>query len=295
MDISSAYTLTDPATGNLSLKLFSFENNNHFDHIQHNNYYSVIWLHQGSGKLKSDFSSYDFDDNNLLAFAPYQPFMLCASSQLSGVALQFHPDFFCIHMHHKEVSCNGVLFNNIYQAPYVKVDDSSAVTFRMIIEQMKMEMRQKELAQYDALISYLKIFLVTASRLKIQQQEALNALSESQYKEPLVLQHLKDAIENNYKIKHSAGDYAALLNISTKALGRIAKIHFNKTITHLIAERIIVEAKRELYMTNKSVKEIAYELGYEDEFYFSRFFKTNTDISPQMFRNTVGFGRDLVL
>jgi AraC family transcriptional activator of pobA len=295
MDTSSAFTITDPATGNLALKLFSFENNNHFDHLQRNNYYSIIWLHEGKGKLKSDFSSYDFEENNLLAFALYQPFMLCASSQLSGVALQFHPDFFCIHMHHKEVSCNGVLFNNIYQAPYVKVDDSSAAIFNMIIAQMKTEMQHKELAQYDALVSYLKIFLVTASRLKIQQQEALNSLSDSQYKEPAILQHLKDAIESNYKMKHSASDYASLLNISPKALGRITKTHFNKTLTHLIAERIIIEAKRELYMTSKAVKEIAYELGYEDEFYFSRFFKANTDISPQMFRNTVGFGRDLVL
>jgi AraC family transcriptional activator of pobA len=295
METSSAFTITDPATGNLALKLFSFENNNHFDHLQRNNYYSIIWLHEGKGKLKSDFSSYDFEENNLLAFALYQPFMLCASSQLSGVALQFHPDFFCIHMHHKEVSCNGVLFNNIYQAPYVKVDDSSAAIFNMIIAQMKTEMQHQELAQYDALVSYLKIFLVTASRLKIQQQEALNSLSDSQYKEPAILQHLKDAIESNYKMKHSASDYASLLNISPKALGRITKTHFNKTLTHLIAERIIIEAKRELYMTNKAVKEIAYELGYEDEFYFSRFFKANTDISPQLFRNTVGFGRDLVL
>lgn len=59
----------------------------------------------------------------------------------------------------------------------------------------------------------------------------------------------------------------------------------------MISERIIIEAKRELYLTNKAIKEIAYELGYLDEYYFSRFFKTNADISPQMYRDTVGFGR----
>lgn len=47
----------------------------------------------------------------------------------------------------------------------------------------------------------------------------------------------------------------------------------------------------ELYLTNKAVKEIAYELGYDDEYYFSRFFKNNVDISPQVYRDTVGFGR----
>ncbi len=72
---------------------------------------------------------------------------------------------------------------------------------------------------------------------------------------------------------------------------KIFKTHFNKTLTDLISERIIIEAKRELYLTHKSIKEIAFDLGYNDEHYFSRFFKVNADVSPQMFRETVGFGK----
>jgi AraC family transcriptional regulator, transcriptional activator of pobA len=53
-----------------------------------------------------------------------------------------------------------------------------------------------------------------------------------------------------------------------------------------------IEAKRELYLTNKKVKEIAFELSYEDEHFFSRFFKKNTQISTQQYRETVGFGRE---
>jgi len=82
-----------------------------------------------------------------------------------------------------------------------------------------------------------------------------------------------------------------LLNISPNALARITKSYFNKTLTDLITERIIIEAKRELYLTNKTVKEVAWELGYEDEYYFSRFFKKNVNISPQIYRQTVGFGK----
>ena len=44
-------------------------------------------------------------------------------------------------------------------------------------------------------------------------------------------------------------------------------------------------------MTSKTIKEIAWQLGYADEHYFSRFFKTNTDTSPQSYRDTVGFGK----
>lgn len=84
-----------------------------------------------------------------------------------------------------------------------------------------------------------------------------------------------------------------MLNISSKALAKITKNHFNKTLTDLISERIIIEAKRILYSTNKAVKEIAFELGYVDEHYFSRFFKNNADISRQLYRDTVGFARGI--
>lgn len=283
-------TLVNPQNGNLAFKIFSFESNDFFDHIQRNNYYSLIWVHEGKGRLKADFSEYGFSANDLLAFSPYQPFMLMPGKTLSGTAIQFHPDFFCIHRHQAEIACNGVLFNNIYQPPLVAVDGQAEANFRMLIGQMKTEMQHAALAQYELLISYLKIFLITAARLKTaQQKEALAAVSES--KEPFILQSLKDAIEQNYKEKHSASDYAALLNITPKALAKISKTYLNKTLTDLIAERIIIEAKRELYLTNKPVKQIALELGYEDEYYFSRFFKNNTDISPQIYRNTVGFDR----
>lgn len=160
----------------------------------------------------------------------------------------------------------------------------------MLIEQMKTEIQNPALAQYEVLISYLKIFLITAARLKVQQRsEMMQSIKD--LKEPFVLQNLKDIIEKDFRTKHSASDYAKTLNISTKALAKITKMHLNKTLTELISARIIIEAKRELYLTNKAIKEIAYELGYDDEYYFSRFFKANADVSPQLYRDTVGFGR----
>lgn len=288
----STYTLVNPQNGNLAFKLFTFEDNSHFDHIQRNNYFSLIWVQAGNGKVKADFTEYDFVANSLFAFSPYQPYMFAATKSIKGTAICFHPEFFCIHKHHKEVSCNGVLYNNIYNPPFVKVDNAAATTLQMLCEQIKTEMQNTELAQHELLVSYLKIFLITASRLKVQQQaQAAEAIKDN--KEPFILQKLRDAIEENFKTKHSPSDYAAMLYITPKALAKITKTHFNKTLSSLINERIIIEAKRELYLTDKTVKEIAYELGYEDEYYFSRFFKVNADVSPQLYRDTVGHGKAL--
>ncbi len=289
MGSQTSQTLINPQNGNLAFKLLPFEDGSYFDHVQRNNYYSLIWVREGEGKVKADFAEYEFNKNSLFAFSPYQPFMF-AARKIKGLAIHFHPDFFCIHKHQTEVACNGVLFNNIYLPPYISIDEASTSSLNILVEQMKVEMKNTALAQYEILVSYLKIFLITTSRLKVEQQpKALEVMSD--LKEPFILQTLKDAIEKDFKKKHSASDYAETLNISAKALAKITKGYFNKTLTELISERIIIEAKRELYLTKKTIKEIAYELGYEDEHYFSRFFKTNAEISPQVYRETVGFGR----
>jgi AraC-like DNA-binding protein len=288
----SNFTLINQQNGNPAFKLFSFEGNDFFDHLQRNNFFTLIWVMEGAGKVNADFDGYSFEANSLFTFAPYQPYVFTTTKLIKGIAIYFHFDFFCIHKHQKELELNGVLYNNVYQPPFVKVDENSAATFKMLCEQIEAEMQHAALAQHELLVSYLKIFLITASRLKIEQQPKVAEMVKDS-KEPFILQKLKDAIEENFKTKHTASEYADLLYISPKALAKITKTHFNKTLSSLINERIIIEAKRELYLTDKTVKEIAYELGYEDEFYFSRFFKVNAEVSPQLYRDTVGFARGM--
>jgi AraC family transcriptional regulator, transcriptional activator of pobA len=290
----SAFTLINPQNGNPAFKIFPFEDNSYFEKLQRNNFFTLIWVMNGSGKVNANFNEFDFEGNSLFAFAPYQPYMFSAEIPVNGIAIYFHFDFFCIHKHQKELELNGVLYNNAYQLPFVRVDEDSAATFSLLCEQIKTEMQVPALAQHELLVAYLKIFLITATRLKILQQPQAAEMTKDN-KEPFILQKLKDAIEENYKKKHSASDYADLLYISPKALAKITKTHFNKTLSSLINERIIIEAKRELYLSNKTVKEIAYELGYDDEYYFSRFFKVNAEVSPQMYRDTVGFGRGVLV
>lgn len=284
----TAFTLINPQTNALAFKIFEFEDDSYFREKRNDNYYSILVVTRGGGSLKADFAEYAFNDSSLMCFSVYQPFIIKAEAEFKGVSLNFHPDFFCIYKHQKEVACNGVLFNNIYKAPIVQLQSGELFALLMLINQLQDEMQVPGVAQYELMVSYLKIFLINASRIKLNQEA--NPLPASQ-KEPFILQTLKDAIEEHYRTKRSASDYADLLNISPRALNRISKLHFNKTLTDLIAERVIIEAKRELYLTSKSVKAIASELGFQDEFYFSRYFKNNTQVSPQLYRNTVGFAR----
>lgn len=290
MAAQNVFTMINSQNGNLAFKVMHFEDNSHFDHLQRLNYYSIVLITEGNGRLNVDFSEYGIKANDVLFFATYQPFMISASEPIKGIVIYFHSDFYCIHNHQKEVACNGILFNNIYEAPVLSMDAKNLESFLFNIDLIKEEMKAAELAQHELLISYLKIILINLTRVKVKQTSEL-IVNYNNEKEPFLLQNLKDAIEMHYKVKHSASDYADLLNIAPNSLAKITKTHLNKTLTHLISERIIIEAKRELYLTSKSVKEIGYELGFNDEYYFSRFFKTNANVSPQLFRENVGFAR----
>lgn len=286
----SVYTLVNEQNGNLAFKLFEFDNNSYFDHIQRNNYFTLILIISGEGIATVDLCDYSFKENTLFTFYPYQPFMLQSEKPIIGISIQFHHDFFCIYRHHKEIAANGILFNNVYQQPFIDLNELSKSSILNLINGIANELKNDAFRKDEVLISYLKILLVTATRIKLEQQTIENSETVN-IKQQFVIQNLKNAIEDNFRTKHSASDYADLLNQTPASLARITKNHFNKTLSDLITERIIIEAKRELYLTDKTIKEIAYELGYEDEYYFSRLFKNKTDISPQIYRNTIGFNR----
>ncbi|WP_183576118.1 helix-turn-helix domain-containing protein [Mucilaginibacter sp. X5P1] len=280
--------LFNPQSKSLVFKVFTFESGDYFNSLKQYNYFSVILTLAGKGSLIADISEYSFKENSLMCFSLYQPFKIKCEKGFKGIMVNFHPEFFCLHKHRNEVSCNGVLFNNIYESPITSLTTDEVQYLLTIITGLKVEMERPGTPQTEVLISYLKILLINASRIKIEQRHLGYVAIE---KGPVILNSLKDAIEEHFKSLHSSGDYAKLLNISTAALNKISKTHFNKTLSNLIADRIIIEAKRQLYLTSKPVKLIAYELGFNDEFYFSRFFKSNVAISPQFFRDTVGFDR----
>ncbi len=281
------YVLMNKQSGQPVFKLFYFEDLCLFREVQRLNQYSLIWIQEGQGKATVDYNTFDYDEHTLFSFTPYQPFLFGAEEKSKGYVIHFHSDFFCIHKHHQEIACNGILFNNLYDVPFVKVTESATDSFGMIIKEIQRDIDNDPLAMNESVLSYLKLFLIHASRLRQEEESP----KEEKEEEAFIPQKLKDMIEAHFRTMHTPKDYANSLHISQKALAKISKKYFNKTMTALIADRVIMEAKRELYLTSKPVREIAYELGYEDEFYFSRFFKKNTSITPTMFRQTVGFAK----
>jgi AraC-like DNA-binding protein len=279
-------TLVNPVDQQLAFRIRSFDDDSGLSEVQRQPFSSILWVKEGAGNLQVDFAAYDLQKDAVLFLSPFQPFSIKAETSVKGLIIDFHTDFFCLMKHQKEAAFCGLLFNNIYDPPFITLSDKEAALFELLTEQLIEEVQKNELAQHELLVSILKIMMIHSCRLRlVQQASARESLQENDH--PYVLQNLKEAIDKHFREKHSANEYAEVLNISAKALAKITKQHFNKTLTDLIAERIVIEAKRDLYMTTKQVKEIAYDLGFKDEYHFSRYFKNNTTVSPVIYRKTL--------
>jgi AraC family transcriptional regulator, transcriptional activator of pobA len=274
--------LYDPRNGDLSLRIEPLHVPTGGFELSRSNYFSVHWIQDGGGVFWADFGRYAFGSNSLLFLVPYQLSRFESTESVRGLTVQFHANFFCIETHHEEVGCNGILFNDLYGFPVVRLSDADVQAVARLFEDMGRELRGGALAHSEVLVSFLKILLVQATRLKLQQQDLSRQPASTV---PAELGRLQESIETHFRLRHAPADYAELLSIGPKSLARLVKTHLRKTLTELIRERIVKQAKWELLHTVKPIKQIAMDLGFDDIFYFSRLFKRVTGCSPTFFRD----------
>lgn len=113
------------------------------------------------------------------------------------------------------------------------------------------------------------------------------AITEPQKDKVEIFKRFKKLLEENY-IEYAYADlFADVLQVSQKKLNSIAKNFSGKTACQLVEEKIVSVSARLLATTAKTIKEIAWELGYEDQYYFSRMFKKQTGHSPRRYRNLI--------
>jgi AraC-like DNA-binding protein len=274
--------LYDPRQGEAAFRL---ERTAHlgaaFARPQRSNHFTVVFIEEGEGQFHADLQQVPFSAPCLLFFNPYQTLFSICEGSCAGTLLRFHANFFCIEAQHAAVGCNGVLFNQLSGQPRVGLDVDAAAEFRALLAQMEQEMSASDLAHAEALVSLLKLFLIKATRLKLEQQPQA---AQPKGGHPEVLAGLSALIERSFRERHDPAFYAAALHMTPKNLGRIVKTHLGRTLTDLIRERLLKEAKWLLLHTDKPVKEIARAAGFGDEFYFSRLFKRATGFAPTEFR-----------
>ncbi|KGN72342.1 hypothetical protein HQ47_10420 [Porphyromonas macacae] len=243
-----------------------------------------IFLFEEGASFTVDGTVYKTNGNTVLFLSPYQSLVWIQQPKACR-KLSFHSDFYCIEYHKYEVACNGLLFNNAYLKPYVEISDTLFRHLYRITNHIRKERhRKKEEQPFTSSIikSYLQLLLALCSR----EKEAL----EGQHSTIIDRQALlfEQLLEKHHLSERRVCFYADQLGVSSEVLSRKSRQAFRKTPTQLIQDRVIIAAKRLLHLSDKSIKEIAILLNFQDEFYFSRYFKKATGLSPKHFRDEVG-------
>ena len=100
----------------------------------------------------------------------------------------------------------------------------------------------------------------------------------------LLLKHFQRLIEQNFRSLRLPKAYAELLYITPNHLNALCQDLLGKTAGEIIRDRVLLEAKRLLTNADMNVSEIAYELQFQDNSYFNRFFKKYEGVTPEDFR-----------
>lgn len=242
--------------------------------------YRVLWILEGEALFHVDTVPIVVKQNQMIFFTPHNEVRLDSSSSYQLISFAFNREFYCINDHDKEVSCYGHLFYGSSSAPVITLCEKDQKSMGLLFQVLQEEFEYKDHIQGEMLRILLKRLLIKSARLlkdTIVQPDMNDAHMD-------VIRQFNVLVEMHFKEKHQVKEYADMLFKSPKTLSNYFAQYNDKSPLQVIHERIILEAKRQLQNTSKTVEEITYELGYTDAAHFSKFFKKHTGKSPNIFK-----------
>lgn len=239
---------------------------------------SLLWFEDDQTHLNIDAIDYSFENNQIISLTDFHQIEIKQMGKLK--LLRFNKPFFCIVDHDSEVGCKGVLFYGSSSLPILNLKPADIEILQAVWKMLLLEMVAKDNLQLEMLQMMLKRILILCTRIYKNQLD-YQQIDEKQID---LIREFNFLVEQHFRTKHSVEEYALLLYKSPKTLANLFKKTGNKTPSQFIQSRIMLEARRLLRYTDKSISEIAYEIGYEDIQSFSRFFKKQEGESPSDFR-----------
>ncbi|PMH31097.1 AraC family transcriptional regulator [Vibrio lentus] len=237
-------------------------------------YWELVWCVDNLGSQSIDFVDYDNKVGRIFTIAPGQ----VHRSELVGEnarLLVFTPGF--VKTNHRNTQLVDTVFA-MHQSrpPYLDCNEEGnrylLPIFTMIKEECDREDNDWDLVE-SLVNSFLRYILRFATQSSLKGEVRDSRVNK-----------VVDLIEQHYTTHKHCEFYAQALSITNKRINEIVKAERGKTVTQLIHDRTILEANRELIFSTKTIKTIAFELGFEDPAYFSRFYRGQMKESPAEFR-----------
>ncbi|GAA3587510.1 AraC family transcriptional regulator [Flavivirga amylovorans] len=242
--------------------------------------YTFIRTKDSITEIIVDSIPYKIEPNSVLALTNIQYLQFIEGKDL--VVYQFNREFYCIKDHDQEVGCAGLLFFGNEHMPLICLNGKERTKFDTLHEVFVDELETKDNIQAEMLRMLMARFIIKSTRI-LKAKDNIEETPISKDSKTELLRSFNLLVESHFRKEHSVGFYADKLFKSPKTLSNtFAKL--NTSPLKIIHERLVLESKRLLVYTNKTAKEIAFEIGFEDASHLSRLFKKHTDLSPSDFK-----------
>lgn len=236
---------------------------------------NTIVLNTGEAqKVTIDKVVYTMPPDTILPLVANQTFYFEAPENL--VTWQFNRDFYCIADHDAEVGCVGFIFYGIDHPFFIPLSPEEMTGISHIRTQCIEDMHVEDNIQGEMLRTTLKRLIIYITRIARQRTECYRRQGVDRMD---IVRQFNLLLEVHFRTRHEVQFYARTMNKSPKTLTNLFGLCNYPPPSELIRRRIILEAKRYLYFTDKSAKEVAEDLGFTSAAHFSRFFKSGTGMN----------------
>lgn len=254
---------------------------NYFEQKSDFTFHTIAWNRGQAQQVIIDEIEYEFAANTILPIMLNQSFKFERAEDI--VAWQFNREFYCILNHDAEVGCVGFIFFGPSSTMFVNLDEEHTEKMQRLLELFIEEYESEEDIKGEMLRMLLVRLIIQTTRLAKKQYLGTTEVIEEKFN---LLRQYNLLVEIHFRKERQVQFYAGLLHKSPKTISNIFSLYSKKTPLQIIQERVITEAKRLFYYTDKSVKEIADDLGFEDVAHFSKFFKNCTSQNPSELKKT---------
>ena len=238
----------------------------------------LLWFKSDHNLLVIDGIEYTFNTDDIISLTEFHKVEV--KEIHDSKLLRWNKDFFCVLNHDSEVGCKGILFYGASDLPVMQLSEPDAEKLDTVWKMLEQEMESNDGLQEEMLQMMLKRILILCTRIYKSQTDYVKVDKPNSD----IIREYNFLVEQHFKVKHTVADYAEMLFKSPKTLSNLFKKMGNKTPLQFIQDRKMLEARRLLSYTDKSVSEIGYELGFSEVQSFSRFFKKQAGMSPADFK-----------
>ena len=242
-------------------------------------FYHFVYVKKGTGRHWVDMVPYYLKPDTFYITVPEQVH-LAEEVTLTGTLIFFKRDYFALN--NKWGLEDLPVIKNSHKAYELILQFEEVKYIEDLLEKLHAEYEKENLFQQEMLDTYMQALLIYLSRIYECQYENSIPVPNRQ-----LLTRFQECIKVRFKELHEVAAYAKLLNISTSHLNNLVREQSGRSAMEHIHERLVLEGKRLLFNTSMSVKEIAFELGFNDDSYFNRFFKRYENTTPTAYRSNI--------